>query len=358
MKRASIGRLLLAGATALAFMSAAAKAEDSELTVFDWSGYEDPAFHPDYVEKYGNSPTFTFFGDEEEAFNKLRAGFSADVAHPCSQSIPKWRDADLLEPIDTSRIKEWNDMLPGIKAMKDFMTDEKGTAWVVPFEWGNTAMTYRTDKIKAEDVTSLQAFADPKYEGRVSVGDNVDDAYALASLAIGLKDWTKMTDEQFQQASDFLRKVHKNIRLYWTDTTEIVNALSNNEVDLAWTWNDAAVQTAANGVPVAMNRDTKEGLSTWVCGYVILKGGKGNRDKLYDYLNAVDAPNVTEYLLTEWGYGHAIADGMAAIDPETLKESGYGDVASFVDKTLFQSPMPVELRQKMIAEFEKIKSGY
>ena len=92
---------------------------------------------------------------------------------------------------------------------------------------------------------SLKAFADPKFKGRVSIGDNVDDAYALASLAIGLKDWTKMTDEQFKQASDFLRQVHKNVRLYWTDTTEIVQALSGGEVDLAWAWNDAAVQSVA-----------------------------------------------------------------------------------------------------------------
>ena len=34
------------------------------------------------------------------------------------------------------------------------------------------------------------------------------------------------------------------------------------------------------------------------------------------------------------------------------------DVDAFVANTLFQSPMPTELRQKMIAEFEKIKSGY
>ena len=31
------------------------------LTVFDWSGYEAPEFHPGYVEKHGQSPTFTFF---------------------------------------------------------------------------------------------------------------------------------------------------------------------------------------------------------------------------------------------------------------------------------------------------------
>ena len=49
---------------------------------------------------------------------------------------------------------------------------------------------------------------------------------------------------------------------------------------------------------------------------------------------------------------------MAAVDPEVLAEKGYDDVDKFVDKTLFQSPVPSELKQKMIAEFEKIKAGY
>ncbi len=69
----------------------AARAEG--LTVFDWSGYEDPSNHPAYTAKYGSEPDFTFFGDEEEAFQKLRSGFSADLAHPCSQSVARWRDA-------------------------------------------------------------------------------------------------------------------------------------------------------------------------------------------------------------------------------------------------------------------------
>ena len=111
-------------------------------------------------------------------------------------------------------------------------------------------------------------------------------------------------------------------------------------------------------MPVAIKRDTEEGLSTWVCGYVLLKDGKGNKDKAYDYLNAVLSPKVSEYMVTEWGYGHANAKGMDAIDPQVLADSGYGDLAAFVDKTLFQAPTPSELRQKMIAEFEKIKSGY
>lgn len=348
----------IAVALSISVVPLAAHAAGADLTVFDWAGYEDPAFHPAYVEKHGGSPTFAFFGDEEEAFQKLRTGFKADVAHPCSQSVVKWRDAGLLKPLDTSRIPEWDNVLPGIKAMKDLMTTADGKAWLLPFEWGNTAVTYRTDKVDEADIQSLKAFADPKFKDRVSIGDNVDDAYALASLAIGLTDWAQMTDAQFAEASAFLREVHKNIRIYWTDNTELSQAMAGEEVDLAWAWNETATTLQADSVPVAIKKDTDEGLSTWVCGYSLLAGGTGSEDLAYDYLNATIDPAVSSYIVSEWGYGHANAKGMGAIDAETLDATGYGNINEFVDKTLFQSPVPAELKQKMIAEFEKIKAGY
>jgi spermidine/putrescine-binding protein len=344
--------------TAGMLAASGALAEDGELTVFDWSGYEDPGFHEAYTGKHGDSPTFAYFADEEEAFQKLRSGFKADVAHPCSQSVVRWRDANLLEPIDTSRIPEWNNILPGIMSMKNLLTSADGKAWMVPFEWGNTGLIYRTDKLKAEDVASLKAFADPKHQGRVSIGDNVDDAYALASLAIGLKDWTTMSDEQFAAASAFLREVHKNVRLYWTDNTELVQAMASGEVDLAWGWNEMVTTLQGESQPVAMNKETAEGLSTWVCGYSLLAGGPGKKDKAYDFLNAVLEQKVSAYLMSEWGYAHGNGKGLEAVDKAVLAEKGFDDVAKFVDKTLFQAPLPEALRQKMIAEFEKIKAGY
>ncbi|MEW9806032.1 extracellular solute-binding protein [Mesorhizobium sp. ZMM04-5] len=348
---------LAATAALLGSAASVAKAADSELIIFEWSGYEDPAFHPGYVAKHGDSPTFTFFGDEDEAFEKLRAGFKTDLAHPCSQSVVKWREAGLLQPLDTSKIEGWKDLNPGIMAMKDLATTEDGTAWFMPWDWGNTLLTYNSEKVSEDDIKSVKVLADPKFKDRVSIGDNVDDAYALAALSLGVRDWTTLTDEQFQQASDFLREVHKNVRLYWTDTTEIVQALTGGEVDIAWAWNDAAVQAAAAGAPIKSTRDTVEGQSAWVCGFVRLKDAPGSEQKAYDFLNAVNAPEVAAYLLGDWGYGHANSKSMATIDPAVVEAQGYADVDKFMAKTLFQSPLP-RLKQKMIEEFEKIKAGY
>ncbi|TIO09629.1 extracellular solute-binding protein [Mesorhizobium sp.] len=355
----TLRRLAIAAACTIGAGAALALAEGGgDLVVFDWSGYEDPLLHPTYAVKYGAEPTFAFFGDEDEAFQKMRAGFKADIAHPCSQSVVKWREAGMLQPLDTSRIAGWKDLNPGIMAMKDLATTADGKAWFMPFDWGNTSLLYRTDNVTPEQAQSLRVFADPKFKGRVTIGDNVDDAYALASLVIDLKDWTRMTDAQFTEASDFLRQVHKNIRLYWTDSTDIDQAFSGNEVDLAWGWNETFVTLKGQGVPIAMNRNTKEGLSTWVCGYVLMKDAPGNLDQAYDFLNAVNAPDVSGYMVTTFGYGHGNGAGMAAIDPKLLVERGFDDLDKFLDKTLFQQPVAPELKQRMIEEFEKIKAGY
>ena len=272
--------------------------------------------------------------------------------------MAKWRDAGLLQPLDTSKITGWKDLNPSIMAMKNLATTPDGKAWFMPFDWGNTSLLYRTDKVTAEEAQSLRIFADPKFKGRVTIGDNVDDAYALASLVVGLKDWTKMTDAQFKEASDFLRQVHKNVRLYWTDSSDIDQAFSGNEVDLAWGWGQTLIAMSGQGVPIAMNRDTKEGMSTWVCGYVLMKDAPGKLDQAYDFLNAVNAPDISKYMVTTFGYGHGNSAGMAAIDHKVLAERGFDDIDKFLDKTLFQQPIVPELKKRMVDEFEKIKAGY
>ena len=329
-------------------------AADSDLIVFDWGGYEDPGFFGTYIEKYGDSPTYSFFSDEEEAFQKVRAGFRADLGHPCSQSVVKWRNAGIIVPIDTSKLKNWNKVDPGFAEMEGFQVD--GVQWALPIDWGATALTYNADEVSAEEASSLQAFADPKFKGRVSLIDNVDDAYALGFLAVGVKDWTKATDEDFRKASDFLRKVHKNVRQYHADGGEGSALMMTGEILLEWTWNEVAFTMGfeENAPKVVFNRDTKEGSSTWVCGYTMMKDAPGSEEKAYDFLDAWLEDDSAAYMLNEWGYGHTNKDVMATVG----KENGWAPLESYTEGSLFQKPSAPELREKMIKEFELIKSGF
>jgi len=360
MKRRSMLKsagLFAVAATACFAVPFTGQAADKDLTLFEWSGYEDAGFHSAYIEKYGDSPQYAFFGDEEEAFTKLNSGFKADLAHPCSQSVPKWRDAGLLKPIDPARIPAWDDLNPTLRDMPGFRTDD-GKSWLIPIDWGNTALTYRTDELSEADVQSLQVFADPKYQGKISIGDNVDDAYALGFLATGVKDWTNVSDEQFMAASDFLRKAHKNVRFYWADNAQISQALASGEVLISWSWNETATTMQADGQKVAMKRDTDEGASTWVCGFALLNGGEGSEDKAYDYINAFIDESSAKYMVEGWGYGHSNAKVLASMDQDMIEGLGLGSVEKFRKNTLWQSPTEPALRQKMISEFEKIKAGF
>ncbi len=349
-------KLAFAVSSAAIIAAGAVSANDSELTIFDWAGYEDPGFFQAYVDEHGDSPTFAYFGDEEEAFQKLRSGFKADAAHPCSQSVPKWIDAGLLEPIDTSRIDRWDELNPGFRDIEAYKKD--GENYFIPIDWGNTAVIYNTELQTEDDVSSLQAFADPKNAGRISLGDNVDDAYALAFLATGVKDWTKATDEEFKAASDFLRKVHPNVRAYWDSGSSLAQLMQSGEVYLAWAWNETFATMVAEGHPIGMKRDTVEGASSWVCGYTKLADGPGSDDKFYDFINAWMEPASVEYIVTAWGYGHANDAEMAKIPAETLASVGLESSEKLRANTLWQAPVPFELREKMIAEFELIKAGF
>ncbi|MDR7126909.1 extracellular solute-binding protein [Pseudotabrizicola sp. 4114] len=346
-------RLLLACAASVIALSSAARAADAELLVFDWAGWEIDGVLTDYVAKHGEKPTYSFFGDDDEAFQKVSSGFRADVAHPCVASLPRYRDAGLIEPWDVSRIPEFANISPRLLD-SELIRDDQGL-WFIPTDYAYTAIAYNTDSVPAEDVASLSVFTDPKYAGRISLPDSSDDVWSLAFLATGTTDWDNVSDEKFTEAANWLREAHKNVRAYWSDPSEMSQLMATGEVQVAWSWNDGVALLAAEGFPIGFQRSPAEGVATWFCGYVNLKDQPGSEDKAYDFINSLLAPTSAAPLLAELGYAHSSDAAMATISADDLK-------AAFVDPVtttlLAQTPTTAEFRERMINEFELIKSGF
>jgi spermidine/putrescine transport system substrate-binding protein len=345
--------LTTGAAVALALSAGIAKATDGELTIFDWSGFEiQPLIEP-YVAKYGEMPTYAIFADDDEAFQKLSSGFKADVAHPCAQMIQKYRDANLIEPWDTSKITNF-DKIDSRFLNSPIFKDDKGV-WFIPTDYAYTAIAYNTDEVPAEDVASLQIFTDPKYAGRISLPDNADDVWSLALLATGVSDWTHVTDDQFKAAADWLRAVHPNVVAYWSDPSQLSQLMASGEVVLAWSWNDAVTLLQQEQFPVGFQRMAKEGAANWFCGYVNLKEGPGSEDKAYDFINAWLDNGTAKGLLENIGYATTQTAGMALVDPAELA-SHFADPVT--GTLLTQVPIDPAMRDKMVNEFEQIKSGF
>ncbi|WP_108483961.1 ABC transporter substrate-binding protein [Oceaniglobus ichthyenteri] len=341
----------LLSATAMILIATVSTAQDAELLVFDYPGFENEAFHTTYVEQHGAAPTFAFFGDEEEAFQKLRSGFKADVSHVCAGSVTKWVEAGILDPWDTSRITAFDDLDANLTG-KDISAATD--TYFIPTDFGSTGIAYNTDEVPAEDVASLDVFKNPKYAARMTLPDNVDDTYALAYLATGTTDWTNATDAQFEAANAWLREVHENLRTYWTDPAELAQLMATGEILISWAWNETLPTMADQGYPIGFQREATEGSSLWLCGYVNLADGQGSEDKVYDYLNALLHPSSTQPLL-DAGYGHANATAMAAFGDDALTAVGMGAIDAPI---LAQLPMANELRTKQSEAFEMIKAGF
>lgn len=353
--KATMGKLIAAATVSTIVWAGPAISAGSDLTVFDWSGYEDQGFFGDYMAKYNEAPSYTFFGSQEEAFTKLRSGFTADLAHPCTDATKKWAAAGLLKPLDTSKLVHWDKISQTLREMDGVVVD--GQVYMLPFEWGNTGWIYRTDMI-SEDEISLQLAADPKYQGKVAIGDAASNAYAFAALGAGIKNYANMNDEEFKKASDFLRKVHPNVRFYWSDAGQLDQAMASGEIVMGWAWNQSELNLQGNNVPATMMRDVDKGIATWVCGYVHLASSTQSDEQVYDMLNALSAAASAKYIVEAWGYAHANAEGMGQVDSETLKGYGFDKAEEFFADSLFFDAVEPELEAKMLKEFERIKAGF
>ncbi len=294
-----------------------------DLLVFDYSGFEDPSFHQPFIDTHGAGPEFVFFGDEDEAFQRLLAGFRSDVTHICAGSVPRWQASGIIEAWDTSQIAAF-DTLNSDLVGSDVL-EGGADLFFLPTDYGSTALAYNADDVTAEQVASLEIFNDPAFAGRLSIPDNVDDAYALAYLATGVADWSDVTDQQFEAATAWLRGIHPNLLNYWVDPAEISQLMASGQVLAAWVWNEVPVALAEENFNVGFARNTAEGTSVWLCGYVNMAEAEGSEEQAYDYVNALLSEASAGPLLDS-GFGSANSAALEALGADAMEAAGLGEV--------------------------------
>ncbi len=335
--------------------AARAAAEDHP-NVFTWEGWDAKLHHLEYHNKYGEYPNFSIFGDEEEAFAKIRAGAQYDVLHPCSYKVEIWRDAGIIQPIDTSMLSHWDEVIPSLKEIPGMTVN--GDVYFVAADWGLTSVLYRPDLVdeKYQEDETWGILWDERYAGRLSMSDSLIDGVMVAAIYGGAKDPFNMTNEEVDVTRELLRKQLPLLRYWWSSPTDLENSMAAGELVATSSWNDAYTALKAAGINVKY-MNPKEGAMTWVCGFCLASDADPAKlEKSHDAIDAFLSPDSGVLSILDEGYGHSNVHSYDLVPEGLLQERGLSkDPEAILSAGIFQEPIANEA--VLQAMFEEIKAG-
>jgi spermidine/putrescine transport system substrate-binding protein len=322
-------------------------------TLFQWEDYMDPPFLADYEARYHEKPNIAIFADEDEALAKMRAGYKPDVMGPCSYEFPVWREAGLIQPIDTARLKNWNKISPTLRNLPGISAG--GTkVWFVPHYFGNTSITFRTD-LAPEYVKSQSwnILFDPKYKGRVSVLEGVADTVPFIAHMIGI-DAYHMTPAQYEQVKAKLRELIKQTRMVSSDDTALAQGLASGELVAAMTWRATYAALHREGKPVAYMKPPG-GIFTFVCGLVMHKD-PSDEAKAYALIDSSLSDVAARYTIEHIGDGPANESVLDKVPDKVFTDIGMPrDVETFLKGGIYQERLPN--KAQVVNDWSEIRAG-
>ena len=322
-------------------------------SLFSFEDYTDKPFLADYEKTYGETPVTALYADEDEAFAKMRAGYKPDVMAPCYYEFPRWREAGLIQPIDTAKLKNWRKIPPVLRDMAGIDAGG-GKVWFVPQYWSNTSITFRTD-LAPEYATSQSwdILFDPKYKGRVSVLEGVDDTVPFIAHMIGV-DAYNMSAADYARVKAKLREVVKQSRFISSDDTQLAQALASGEVVAAMSWRITYKTLRAEGKPVGY-MNPPGGMFTYVCGLVMHKD-PSDEAKALALIDSSISDEAAAYTITKIGDNPANEDGLKAVPDKTFSDLGLTrDIDVFLKSGIFQRRL--KDKEKIVNDWTEIRSG-
>lgn len=330
-------------------------AEGDHATYFTWGGFDIPDYFTEYVERRGELPNFVTFGSAEEAFNRLNSGFVADIAHPCLSDVPRWSSTGMFQPVDTSRLSNWADVIPELYDVPYNMVD--GKPWLVPFEWGQTSIAYRTDLFDLQGEESWDMLWDQRHAGRLGSLGGGGDVWWCAAIKAGVPFDQIHTEDAFTRIAAVLREQRPLIRMYTDDTTSLDTALASGEIVASMAWNSSVVSLTAQGVPVRFARP-REGALTWVCG-MMLHARAPRLDSAYDVLDSLISESAAIFNMRDYGYGGVNRKAFEQFTDEDLSALGLSrNPVEVLEAGHFGIPQAPEWDQRMTQTWEQIKLGF
>jgi spermidine/putrescine transport system substrate-binding protein len=281
-----------------------------------WPNYHDPANFESFAAETGAAVQANVFGSNEEMLAKLQAGGSGwDVFVPTNYTITTYVEQDLIEPLDLSRIPNYESAAFDQRFAGPGTVD--GKVYAVSKNWGTTGFAVNTALGGGVSPTTWKEFFDltqTSFSGRTMVHD-----YQLTTIGAALKafgySFNSIDPAELAKAEELLIASKPHL---FAINSDYQPSMRSGDAWMTICWTGDAKQLNRDMPEIAYVLG-KEGGELWSDFYAIPKGAP-HIDAAYALINYLLTPevNVKEVLF----HGYPVADSRvnALLPPEILND--------------------------------------
>ena len=211
------------------------------LTIYNWGDYIDPTLLKEFQKETGYKVDYETFDSNEAMYTKIKQGGTHyDLAVPSDYMIQKMKAANLLVPLDHSK-------LTGLANYdKQFMNQsfDPKNKYSIPYFWGTLGIVYNDKYVKPGEITTWHDLWQPKYKKNIMLIDSSRDIMGMALASSGQSVNTKSIPE-LAAAKGKLATLMPNVKAIVAD--EIKTYMAQDEAAIAVDYSgDASEMIAEN----------------------------------------------------------------------------------------------------------------
>jgi len=223
-----------------------------------------------------------YYGDQDKMTAELLSGRKADVIAPCLDYIPILVKHNLIQPLDTSLLSNWDNLYPVFQKMAKY----NGKPYLSPSNYGTEAIDYLRSAFKKHGLREPKTWYDlfhPDELGfdklsnprRVLMPADAKMGIAMAALSLGFdldsdKDglW-ELTDSQLEEVKDVLIHQKPYVLKYSEEIdSELPTLMANEDVYMSLGWAPETLELTSEGYDVIYLLP-EEGPLVFLCGNAV-----------------------------------------------------------------------------------------